>query len=115
MQVHTLEDERSEAMAAARGGMEPPYDGVSELWWEDLETLEESLTTADGRHASATLLEDERQFVDLPASPLWLSHEYPQVNPTPENIVARERSSIVKTHYPLRPREGLSEAEAQHY
>ena len=62
-----------------------------------------------------SLLEDEREFIDLPNSPLWFAHEYPQVNPTPENIVARERNSIVKLYFPLRRRSELSEEAAQRY
>ena len=84
--------------------MEEPYDGVAELWWESEEALQSAGGTADGRRAGAALLADEAEFIDLPASPLWLAHEYPQVNPTPETIVARPMSRIVKLHFPLRHR-----------
>jgi uncharacterized protein (TIGR02118 family) len=115
VQVHTLEDEANTAMAAARGGMEPPYDGVAELWWENIEALEAALSSEEGARAGEELLEDERQFIDLPASPLWLNYEYPQVNPSPESIVARPRSTIVKLYFPLRALPNLSEADAQLY
>ena len=115
MQGHTIEDELREAMSRPRGQMEPPYDGVIEMWWENVETLERALATDSGKRAAAELLEAERDFVDLAASPLWLSHEYPQVNPTPENLVARERSSIVKMYSPLRSLTTLGDAEAQRY
>ncbi len=115
VQVHTREDEANQAMAAARGGMEPPYDGVAELWWENVEVLEKALDTEGGRRAGAELLEDERNFIDLPASPMWLNYEYPQVNPSPEIIVARERSTIVKLYFPLRSLPDLSDDDAQLY
>ncbi len=115
VQVHTVEDEQRETMSRARGQMEPPYDGVVEMWWENVETLERALATDGGQQAAAELLEAERDFVDLPASPLWLNYEYPQVNPTPENLVARERNSIVKTYFPLRALPTLSDDEAQLY
>ena len=98
MQVHRMDHALNEPMAVSRGGMEPPYDGVAELWWESEEALAGALATGAGAAAGAALLEDERRFIDLPNSPLWFAHEYPQVNPTPENIVARERSSIVKLY-----------------
>ncbi len=115
VQVHTIDDPAAEAMAKARGGMEPPYDGVAEVWWENRETLVAALESSEGRAAGAALLEDEARFIDLPNSPLWFGHEYPQVNPTPENLVARERDTLVKLYFPLRPRPGQDEKEAQTY
>jgi len=115
VQVHRVEDVINERMATARGGMEAPYDGVAELWWESEEVLLAALATEAGQAAGAALVEDERRFIDLPNSPLWFAHEYPQVNPTPENIVARERSSLVKLYFPLRRRTELTEEAAQRY
>lgn len=115
VQCHTRDDEANQAMAAARGGMEPPYDGVAELWWENVDALEKAMGTEDGRRAGEALLEDEKNFIDLPASPLWLNYEYPQVNSSPEIIVARERSTIVKLYFPLRSLPSLSEEAAQLY
>ena len=115
VQVHTLEDPANEAMAQARGGMEAPYDGVAELWFENRQALVSAMESSEGRQAGAELLEDEARFIDLPNSPLWLATEYPQVNPTPENIVARPRDTIVKLYFPLRCRADLGEAEAQRY
>ena len=110
VQVHRLETSMNEELASGRGEMEPPYDGVAELWWEN----EEKLAAVADREEGATLLEDERSFIDLPNSPLWLAHEYPQINPV-ERIVAREYSGIVKLHYPLRPPPGMTDEAAQHY
>ena len=115
-QSHRMDDPSMEqGMASARGGMEPPYDGVAELWWESEDALSATLETEGGRAAAAALLEDEAKFIDLPNSPLWFTHEYPQVNPTPENIVARERSGIVKLHFPLRFRKELDADAARTY
>ena len=115
-QVHTIVGDPAPAgMAEARGGMEPIYDGVAEVWFENREALEASMQTDAGRAAGTLLVEDEAKFIDLPNSPLWLAYEYPQVNPTPEDIVARERSTIVKLYYPLRTHAGRDEADAQLY
>ena len=115
VQVHTLEDPINAAAARARGGMEAPYDGVAELWWDSEEALGTASASEAGRVAGAALLADEQRFIDLPNSPLYLTHEYPQVNPTPENLVARERSSLVKLYFPLRHHAHQSLAEAQLY
>jgi len=115
VQVHTLDDPINGQMAEARGGMEPPYDGVAELWWWTRERLLEAIEDPAGQDAAAELLDDERKFIDLERSPLWLAHEYPQVNPAPEEIVARERSPLVKLFFCLRQPPGRSMEEAQAY
>jgi uncharacterized protein (TIGR02118 family) len=114
-QSHRLDDPANQRMQQARGGMETEYDGVAELWWESEETLRNALATADGQAAGVALLADEERFIDLPNSPLWLSHEYPQVNPTPEELVARPNSGIVKLHFPLRFRSDLDADAARTY
>lgn len=115
VQVHALDNPVNAAMAAARGGMEVPYDGVAEVYFESRAALQEALGSADGQEAAALLLEDEAGFIDLPNSPLWVGYEYPQVNPTPENIIARERSNIVKLYFPLRAPRDRDPEDAQHY
>lgn len=118
VQVHTLEeDEARKAQRAAdpRGQMEPPYDGVAELWWNNRAEYVAAGTTAEGRAAGAELLEDEKRFIDLPNSPGYFAYEYPQINPSPENIVATEMSPLIKLHYPLRHIASLTLEEAQLY
>lgn len=114
-QSHRLDDPINAALARARDGMEEPYDGVAELWWESEEAFRASGATDVGRRAGVALLADEAEFIDLAASPLWLAHEYPQVNPTPETIVARPLSPVVKLHFPLRHRADLTLDDAQRY
>jgi uncharacterized protein (TIGR02118 family) len=114
-QSHRVEDPANDSMAAARGGMEPPYDGVAELWWESEGALAAASATERGRRGGAELLTDEARFIDLPASPLWLAHEYPQVNPVPETVVARPKSPVVKLHFPLRHPPGMTLEAAQTY
>jgi uncharacterized protein (TIGR02118 family) len=114
-QSHRLDDPFNEALATARGGMEPPYDGVAELWWESEAAVAAASSTEGGRRAGAELLADEAEFIDLPQSPLWLAYEYPQVNPLPEGTLARVKSPIVKLHFPLRHPAGMTLDEAQLY
>jgi hypothetical protein len=115
VQTHTLDDPATEGAQKARGDMEPAYDGVAELWWASEAELTRNLDTEPARAAGAALLEDEARFIDLPNSPLWMAYEYPQINPTPENVVARPKSNVLRVFYPLRHKSELSEADARHY
>lgn len=115
VQTHTLEDPGNLAAQQARGDMEPHYDGVAELWWSTEAELEAAMQSEAGQAAGAALLEDEAKFIDLPQSPLWFAYEYPQVNPAPENIVARVKSNVVRVFFPLRHQNHLSEEQARHY
>lgn len=101
--------------AAARGGMQPSFDGVAEYWWASEEALQRALGGNAGRTAAARLVEGEREFVDLAASPLWFAVEYPQVATGLLRPVARLRSDIMRLHFALRPAQALSEAEARRY
>jgi uncharacterized protein (TIGR02118 family) len=112
VQVHTLEDPINDQLASARGGMEKPYDGVAELWWTSRAALSGN---AAAQAAAKELLEDEGRFIDLANSPLWFNYEYPQVNPTPEEMVAREHSGLVKLFFCLRHTSNLNMDEAQLY
>jgi len=72
VQLHSLPDTDKAPFAVVRGAPEP-YDGVAQLWWDSLEDL--ASDTPAARAAGALLLEDERRFIDLPRSPLWLGEE----------------------------------------
>jgi len=114
VQVHTLDDPINEALPGERT-MLKPYDGVAELWWTSRDAFIAASMSEEGQAAGAELLEDEKKFIDLPNSPIWFAYEYPQVNPSPENLVALENSSILKFYYPLRHLPNLTLDEAQLY
>ena len=114
VQVHTLDDPINEALPGERT-MLKPYDGVAELWWTGRDAFIAASMSEEGQVAGAELLEDEKKFIDLPNSPIWFAYEYPQVNPSPENVVALENSSILKFYYPLRHLPDLTLDEAQLY
>jgi uncharacterized protein (TIGR02118 family) len=115
VQTHRFDDNSHEGAMRARGPMEPPHDGVAELWWESEKQLSAILESDAGSAAAAALLADEAKFIDLPNSPLWFAHEYPQVNPTPENVIASPRSSIIRVFFPLRQQAHLDDAAARKY
>lgn len=76
VQTHTLDDSLNKFLRQSRSG-EEPYDGVAELWWASRDELEKTLATAEGREAGRILLEDEKKFIDLERSALWIAEERP--------------------------------------
>ncbi len=73
VQCHAIDHPVADAAAAARGGPEP-YDGVAELWF-DADLLAQGVATEGGRAAAKELLEDERRFIDLAHSPLFVAED----------------------------------------
>jgi uncharacterized protein (TIGR02118 family) len=76
VQTHAIGHAVADALRASRGGP-AGYDGVAELWWDSLEALVAASATEAGRAASLALLEDERTFIDLARSPLFVAEERP--------------------------------------
>lgn len=72
VQSHSLPDVAFATLAASRAGP-PAYDGVAELWWDRIEDLASDDPAA--REAGLELLEDERKFIDLARSPIFLVEE----------------------------------------
>lgn len=77
VQLHSLPDDEAtnQALRGSRGGPDP-YDGVAELWWKSLDELQAATATETGQAASVELLEDEKRFIDLARSPLWIAGEH---------------------------------------
>ena len=75
VQTHARETDLDDALAGSRGSEPRFYDGVAELWWESMEDLLHASTSEEGQAAGQALLEDERRFIDLTNSPLWLGEE----------------------------------------
>lgn len=75
VQSHTLDSEVSEALRNSRSAG-PPYDGITEMWWADMGAFEKALGSEAGIAAGMDLLEDERQFVDIEASAIFLTEEH---------------------------------------
>lgn len=74
VQLHTADlPGLHRSLQSRNGGAPQPYDGVAELWFDCLDDF------VDGDpkklQASAELLADERNFIDLPNSPMWLGEE----------------------------------------
>jgi len=74
VQLHSIEHPLNAGLRETRAAPEG-FDGVAELWWDSLEEMMKAGATPEGREAALALLEDERRFIDLEKSPLWLGHE----------------------------------------
>lgn len=75
VQVRTADrPEVHEAYRRRNGGSPEPFDGIAEIWMDD-DALDRP-PTEEARRAGRELLEDERNFIDLPRSPMWLGEEW---------------------------------------
>ncbi len=74
VQVHTDFGAMTKRLGRFRDATEP-YDGVAEIWYESLETLEGLGDDPAARAASQELLADEKRFVNLPRSAIWVGSE----------------------------------------
>ena len=70
-QIHTIEDPVGTALAEIRDAP-AAFDGVAEMIWASRDDLEAAMTSAEGRAAGRELLADEKRFIDLKSSPVWL-------------------------------------------
>ena len=90
-QVHTVSDDDTRAAT--------PFDGVAELWFD---AARSTGTAAEQRDAAAMLLDDERRFIDLSASPIWFATEH---------VVADGPADGLRMTTAVRRRAGLTRAQ----
>lgn len=74
-QSHTLDDPRLRPAIDARGGVDEPYDGVAEIWWDDLDQVTRLGETKAQRDGARELLADEARFIDLARSVVFFADE----------------------------------------
>ncbi|HTK67610.1 MAG TPA: EthD domain-containing protein [Pseudonocardia sp.] len=75
VQSHTVETPLSRPMIESRG-MSRPFEGVTEVWFESREAMVAGLSTAEGAAGMQMLLEDEKHFVDLAGSTMFVTEEH---------------------------------------
>lgn len=76
VQSHSMALAGAFPLAEVRGSSGLDFDGVAQLWWDDMKSFAAAGSTEAGRAAGALLLEDEGRFIDLPNSPIFLSEDY---------------------------------------
>ena len=75
VQSHTTLPELNELMLKSRG-LQAPYDGITEVWWEDHAALERGMASPDGIEAQTQLIEDESRFIDFSQSSIFMTEEH---------------------------------------
>ena len=73
VQSHTIADEVNAGIRAGRGSGEP-YDGITEVWFDDLASMGSS--TEEAAAAGRRLLEDESTFLDFPNCSIFVTEEH---------------------------------------
>ena len=74
VQSHTLETPLNAGLRDSRG-MREAYDGVAEVWFESEADLVEGMSSPEGQRLGASLLEDERNFIDHSKSSAFIVSE----------------------------------------
>jgi len=74
VQSHTLETPINEAIRAGRGTGEA-YDGITEVWFDDVESIG-GPSTAEAADAARRLFEDEGRILDFAASSVFVTEEH---------------------------------------
>ena len=74
-QSHTVVSPLNDALVASRG-MAPVYDGITEVWFDNIEDLQAALESPEGAHAGGILAEDEAKFVDFSRSTIFITEEH---------------------------------------
>lgn len=72
VQSHAIAPDVNAAIQAGRS-YEPPLDGITEVW---IDTRRETRAGGDAQAASAALVEDERRFVQMDRSRLFMTREH---------------------------------------
>jgi hypothetical protein len=77
VQSHTVDLPVTTSFNAARGITNPVYDGVTEFWWlEESDLLPPGISKSEIAAAQQKLLEDEKAFIDLERSVLFMTEEH---------------------------------------
>jgi hypothetical protein len=113
VQLHNIEPPESAKPDPFRGEMQKPYDGVAEFWFDSMASL--LATTARRQAIDAELVVDEKKFIQHAESAGWIAYDCPQINPSPETIVAAPDSTLVKLFYVLSQPAGMSIGATQWY
>lgn len=72
VQLCAAQTRLNERVAAFRGGP-PAYDGIAEVWYDSWEEFSAAANDPAAQAAVGELLQDEKRFIDLARSPVWVN------------------------------------------
>ena len=75
IQSHTVLPERNQALQESRG-LEPPYDGITEVWYPSPGEPREEVSAEERQAAAKLLLDDESRFIDFSRSRVFMTEEH---------------------------------------
>jgi uncharacterized protein (TIGR02118 family) len=75
VQSHTVLPELNALMIENRGLLDP-YEGITEVWWQDSAALEIGMSSPEGIDAQRQLVEDEARFIDFSRSRIFMTEEH---------------------------------------
>lgn len=76
VQIRKLDTPLNDEFVQSRGLDSPPYDGVTEFLWDNMEDFLASFRTHKDIEATKQYIADESNFVDFSQSRAFLSEEY---------------------------------------
>ena len=74
VQIFPIPEEDNKQVKEIRDGADE-FDGVAEIWIDDLETFTTKWKTGEGKKTFESFLEDEKNFVDWERSVCFLAEE----------------------------------------
>jgi uncharacterized protein (TIGR02118 family) len=72
VQLCATQSELNLRVARFRGGP-PAFDGIAEVWYDSWEAFSAAAKDPAAQVARDELLQDERRFIDLARSPVWVN------------------------------------------
>ena len=75
VQVLPLETDARNLVIGPRTGLVEPFDGMAELWVEDIEALESNWSTEKAKEYLEIFFKDEQNFIDWSRSTILVSKE----------------------------------------
>lgn len=75
VQSHTLDTVVNGIIREERNSAEP-YDGITEIWWDSMETVLEVVQSPEYQEVCVALANDENVFVDIQRSSLFFTEEH---------------------------------------
>ena len=97
VQTHTLHDDPiTKTLQEVYGTSSDLFDGVAEVWFNDPEDPNGPATTEAGKAAGKILFEDEKKFIDMSRSLMYMGTDVPQINPVTDHMVAGPSTPMLK-------------------